>query len=193
MSTNFKNTVAAIQTTAQIEPPLQGRKLFLRFTLFRTGKVVSGNHEEVSGTCLVSSDCGTASYSCNGSMAHELIGDRFTLHDLVVKGHRLSGFDAGDMRISAESVDGLSEDGCFHIPVQLNYSDANNECLWVGATLSGTISSAGLLQLDGDGTGDGFCFASFLADGETLDEESGEEGAEEDDDSEDEGDNEDEG
>lgn len=175
MSVSFGNQGAATKKArvSEISTPLQGRRLFLSFSLFGPEKNEEGFTGEVNGTCVVSSDCGTASYSCKGSVDMTLIDGRFSIQDLSVRGDRLSGFDAGELLLAARPANGvLEEGGKFRCSVAVAYSDANNQGLTVDATVSGTVEERCPIEFQGEGVGEGFCFASFLADGETLDEES---------------------
>ena len=174
-----KSTANENQSAGEEAP--QRRQVFIQMTLFGVDATLSGatekpvQHRNLSGTGTVSSECGTSTYVISGTVAYRTRAEKIGLHNITLMGQRLSGYDSGDISLKIDSTQKtqLSEGGDFAADVVLTYSDDNNTNLSIQTRASGAIIGQELQSLRLDGQGEGFSFAEFLADSETLDEESG--------------------
>jgi hypothetical protein len=153
----------------------KGRAVEARMVLFpKNNPPAKKMGHFVAGTGTISSECGTTAYSMEGALSCNIADEGAHLSSLRLIGRRLSGFDAGEMRINlSEGLHGAVTAGQLELSGSCLYSDDNNSDLPLEITLKGTLSDGVPKKWELSAAGNGFNFALFLADGERLDEESG--------------------
>jgi len=151
------------------------RAVDARMVLFHKNSPIAKNLDPfVAGTATVSSECGTTAYAIDGSLSCNIIDEQAHLLSCRLIGRRLSGFDAGEMRINLyKGVDASVVNDQCQLSGACLYSDNNNTDLALDLTLKGSLRDGVPEKWELSASGSGFNFALFLADGERLDEESG--------------------
>ncbi|PWC56072.1 hypothetical protein [Azospirillum sp. TSO22-1] len=157
-------------------PAVEARRVEVKLSLYgaeaaRLPAVPGLGCLELSGTGLISSECGTSAFTMAGTVRCHRSSAGLTLRTATFTGTRLSGYDAGPVELTLSSPEIVRPAGSFEVETTLFLSDANNAALPVRAVLRGLVADGALRELTVEGGGAGFCFAEFLADGECLDEE----------------------
>jgi hypothetical protein len=172
-------TSPAKEKLSSMEEMPRRRRVFIEATLFCGDTPLDGATDvstaicTVSGTGTIGSECGTSTYVISGTIAYVTREDNMIgLSNFSLMGQRLSGYDSGDivLKLAAGRNIEVSEDDSADLVI--TYSDDNNADLLIHTHAFATIVARGLRSLHLEGQGEGFSFAEFLADGETLDEES---------------------
>lgn len=169
-------TAMSAEHATIIEPANEARNAHLTLTLFGTDAArlpaVPGlGTLTLAGTGLLSSECGTSAFSVTATLRCHRSANGLTLRNALFAGRRVSGYDAGPVEITLMQPETVPSNGAFHTTATLYLADANNAALPIEVTLHGVIADEVLQELTAEGNGAGFCFAEFLADGESLDEE----------------------
>lgn len=127
---------------------------------------------QFSGTATVNSECGTGAYALSATLTYDVDGNTLSLRPFSVTGARLTGYEAGALKL-AFKTEQAAPAANWAIATDIAMSDVNNTDLLLKAKIHGVSEEGRLQALTLTAEGVGFNFAEFLADGESLDEESG--------------------